>query len=125
MQYLLFPMIDEGSWQAMSEPEQRQGMAAYGAFGTALRQAGVLVGNYRPELSANARTVRVSDGQRQVSEGPYAATKEQLGGVSIVNVPDLDAALAWAERCPASAYGVVEVRPIWGPPAAYGSNGSK
>ncbi len=118
MQYLLFPMIDESNWQALTEQEQRRGMAAYGAFGTALKQAGVLVGNYRPEPSSKARTVRVTNGQRQVTDGPFAATKEQLGGVYIVNVADLEAALDWAQRCPAAEYGVVEVRPIWGPPSA-------
>src|SRR3954466_5579371 len=58
-------------------------------------------------------TVRTPDGKPQVLDGPYAETKEQLGGYYIVDVPDLDAAISWAMRCPAASHGAVEVRPIW------------
>jgi hypothetical protein len=57
--------------------------------------------------------VRVTDGKTQVLNGPYVETKEQLGGYFLIDVPDLDAALSWAARCPGSSHGVVEVRPIW------------
>lgn len=56
--------------------------------------------------------MRLQGGQRQVQDGPYADTKEQLGGYILIDVPDLDTALDWAARCPAAAYGAVEVRPI-------------
>jgi hypothetical protein len=57
--------------------------------------------------------VKVVDGKTQVLDGPYADTKEQLGGYYMIDVPDLDAALSWAARCPAAGHGTVEVRPIW------------
>ena len=57
--------------------------------------------------------MRVRNGQSEVLNGPYADTQEQLGGYFVIDVPDLDAALQWAARCPSSAYGTVEVRPIW------------
>ena len=57
--------------------------------------------------------MRAAGGKPQVLDGPYAETKEQLGGYFIVDVPDLDAAISWAARCPAASHGVVEVRPVW------------
>jgi len=60
-----------------------------------------------------ATTVRVADGKTQVLNGPYAETREQLGGYFLVDVPNLDAALSWAARCPGAEYGTMEVRPIW------------
>src|SRR6185436_11568519 len=61
----------------------------------------------------NTTSVRVVDGRTHVMDGPYAEAKEQLGGFHIIDVPDLDTALAWAARCPSAARGVVEVRPVW------------
>ena len=63
--------------------------------------------------SNSATTVRVRDGRTEVLDGPYADTKEQLGGFYMVDVPDLDAALAWAARCPGANNGTLEVRPVW------------
>ncbi len=63
--------------------------------------------------SASATTVRAADGKTKVLDGPYVETKEQLGGYFLIDVPDLDAALSWAARCPGASHGVVEVRPIW------------
>ena len=57
--------------------------------------------------------MRVADGKTNVLNGPYAETREQLGGFYMIDVPDLDAALSWAARCPGASHGVVEVRPIW------------
>jgi len=57
--------------------------------------------------------VRVADGKTQVLDGPYAETKEQLAGYYLIDVPDLDAALSWAARCPGASVGSIEVRPIW------------
>ncbi|HVH81710.1 MAG TPA: YciI family protein, partial [Stellaceae bacterium] len=74
---------------------------------------GVLVGSNRLRPTSDATTVRVADGKSQVLNGPYAETREQLGGYYLIDVPDLDAALSWAARCPAVEYGAVEVRPIW------------
>ncbi len=60
-----------------------------------------------------ATTVRVKSGKTEVLNGPYAETREQLGGYYLIDVADLDAALAWAARCPGASHGVVEVRPVW------------
>jgi hypothetical protein len=79
----------------------------------AMQKAGVIVGGERLRPTASATTVRSSDGKPQVLDGPYAETKEQLGGYFVVDVPDLDAAISWAARCPAASHGAVEVRPVW------------
>ena len=57
--------------------------------------------------------MRLADGKPQVLDGPYADSKEQLGGYYLIDAPDLDAALAWAARCPTASHGVVELRPVW------------
>ena len=88
-------------------------MAAYTAYAQALTKAGVLTGSQRLQPSSAATTVRVANGKPQVLDGPYADSKEQLGGYFIIDVPDLDAAISWAARCPAASHGVVEVRPFW------------
>jgi hypothetical protein len=85
---------------------------AYMAYATALRESGALVAGDRLDLTSTATTVRVADGKTQVLDGPYAETKEQLGGYFIIEAPDLDAALAWAGRCPGARFGTIEVRPI-------------
>jgi hypothetical protein len=72
-----------------------------------------LVGVNRLARSGSATTVRVSDGKPQVLNGPYAESKEQLGGYYLIDVPDLDTAISWAARCPGATHGVIEVRPLW------------
>ena len=113
MQYLLMAYVDETGWPKMSKSEQEQGIAAYAAYGEALRTSGVIKGSNRLQPSSVATTVRSTNGKPQVLDGPYVDTKEQLGGYFLIDVPDLDAALSWASRCPAANHGVVEVRPIW------------
>jgi hypothetical protein len=113
MQYLLMLYTEEGAWGRMTKAEQEQGVAAYTAYTAALREAGALVGADRLQPSTVATTVRVKNGKSQVQNGPFADSKEQLGGYYLINVPDLDAALGWAARCPAASHGAVEVRPIW------------
>ena len=83
------------------------------AYTDALTKAGALVRGNRLRPSAAATTVLIANGKSQVLDGLYADSKEQLGGYYIIDVPDLDAALGWAARCPAAGHGVVEVRPIW------------
>ena len=70
-------------------------------------------GGNRLRPTAEATTVRVKGGKTEVLDGPYADTKEQLGGYYMIDVPDLDAALSWAARCPSASNGTIEVRPIW------------
>lgn len=113
MQYLLMLYANENGWSQMTPAEQEQGVAAYEAYTQALRTAGVLVDANRLQDSATATTVRVADGKSQVLDGPYVDSKEQLGGYYLIDAPDLDAALAWAARCPGAGHGTIEVRPVW------------
>ena len=116
MQYLLTLYADEAGWSNMSKSEQEQGVAAYMAYGEALKAAGAWQGSNRLQPIATATTVRVANGKTQVLDGPYADSKEQVGGYYLIDVADLDAALSWAARCPGANHGVVEVRPIWSIP---------
>ena len=113
MQYLLMIYSEETAMQNRSEAETGQLLAAYGAYTEAVPKAGILVGSNRLRPVATATTVRVANGKTQVLNGPYAETREQLGGYYLIDVPDLDAALSWAARCPAASHGTMEVRPIW------------
>jgi len=84
---------------------------AYRAYTKALMDAGVMVGGAGLQPPPLATTVRLRNGKRQVQDGPFADTKEQLGGYYVIEVPGLDQALDWAARCPSAASGCVEVRP--------------
>jgi len=79
----------------------------------AMTKAGVLKSSGGLKLATMATTVRVVNDKPQVLDGPYAESKEQLGGYHIIEVADLDAAIAWAARSPTAIHGVVEVRPMW------------
>ena len=85
---------------------------AWRAYHKALVDAGVFVAGDPLEVPETGTTIKVKDGKRSVQDGPYADTKEQLGGFTILEVPSLDAALEWAARSPAASYGAVEVRPL-------------
>jgi hypothetical protein len=113
MKYMLLIFGNEARQQAASEAENGQIHAAYGAYTEALKKAGVLAGGDRLRPSAAATRVRVANGKTEVLNGPYAETKEQLGGYYLIEVADIDAALSWAARCPGASHGTVEVRPIW------------
>jgi len=117
MQYLLMLYAEEAQWDKMTPAQQQQGAAAYGAYTEALKKAGVLAGSNRLQPSSSATTVRVADGKSQVLDGPFVDSKEQIGGYYMIDVPDLDAALSWAARCPGAGHGVIEVRPVWAMPA--------
>jgi hypothetical protein len=113
MQYLLALYVDEAVWGTMTPEQQEQGSAAYTAYTQALKEAGALVNSNRLRPSASATTIRTTKGKTQVLDGPFADSKEQLAGYYLLDVADLDAALSWAGRCPASQHGIVEVRAIW------------
>jgi hypothetical protein len=112
MQHLLMIYVQEGGWHALTPAAQQEGMAAYKAYTEALTRAGVLKGSQRLGASAQAATVRLVDGKLQVLDGPYAESKEQVGGYFLIDVPDLDAAIAWAARCPGASHGIIEVRQV-------------
>lgn len=86
--------------------------AAYTAYGQALGQAGVITGGAGLLPPSAGTTLRLRGGKKQVVDGPYADTKEQLGGFYLIEAESLDAALEWAAKCPAASRGAVEVRPM-------------
>jgi hypothetical protein len=116
MQFILMLYVNEAGWPAMTPAEQEQGMAAYFAYTEALVKAGALRSNGRLQPSSTAATVRLAEGKPQVLDGPFADSKEQIGGYYIIEAPGQDEALAWAARCPASGHGTVEVRALWTAP---------
>jgi hypothetical protein len=112
MQYILMDYVGEAGWPQLTRPEQERWLGAYRAYMEAMTKAGVLRSSNGLQPSSAATTVRVADGKTQVLDGPYADSKEQLGGFHIIEVADLDAAIAWAARSPTALHGVVEVRPV-------------
>jgi hypothetical protein len=112
MKYTILVYESDADFKARTDPAcQAAYWGAYRAYTTALREAGVMTGGAALQPPHAATSLRQRDGKRQVQDGPYAEAKEQLGGFYEIDVPDLDAALEWAVRCPAAATGVVEVRP--------------
>ena len=111
MQYMLMIIGDSDLAAAAPPEDMRNLMGSYMAYTRAMREAGVMIaGDPLPLLGG--------DEFRQVLDGPFAESKEQLGGYYIIDVPDLDTALSWAERCPGSVYGAIEVRPVMTMPQA-------
>ncbi|MEJ1160689.1 YciI family protein [Prosthecomicrobium sp. N25] len=122
MQYMLSFMEPEEIYQKYENPETRSpSLGAWMAYIGAMREAGVMVGGHGLLPPRTGTIVRIRDGARQVADGPYPDTKEQLGGYVVLDVPDLDAALEWAARAPAAEYGSVEVRPVMPPMPPAGS----
>jgi hypothetical protein len=112
VQYILMDYVQEQGWPTLTKAQQEQWLGAYRAFMEAMVKAGVLKSSNGLEWTASGATVRVRDGKPQVLDGPYADTKEQLGGFHIIEVPDIDAAIAWAARSPTALHGAVEVRAL-------------
>ena len=113
MKYLLQIYAGEAAENAIPPEEMGVMMEAFGAYTEALVKAGALLGGERLRPVADATSVRVRGGKTEVLDGPFAETREQLGGYYLIEAPDLDAALAWAARCPSASYGTIEVRPVW------------
>lgn len=113
MKYILLDYVSESGWPQLTKAEQEHWLGAYKAYMQAMTEAGVLKSSSGLKPTATATTVRVAEGKPQVLDGPYADSKEQLGGFHIIEVADLDAAIAWAARSPTALHGIVEVRPLW------------
>jgi hypothetical protein len=109
-QYLLLIYGDPAD--APAAEERQASMEEWFAYTEQLGASGAMVGGNALEPAETATTVRVRDGETVVSDGPFAETKEILGGYYLIDVPDLDAALGWAAKMPNIAYGTVEVRPV-------------
>jgi len=113
MRYLLLIHDQESMFAKMSPTEIGKLMADYGKFGEEVRASGVFKDAARLRPVATATTVRVRDGKTLSTDGPFAETKEQLGGYYLIDVKDLDEAIRWASKIPSAKLGCVEVRPVW------------
>jgi hypothetical protein len=103
---------DEQAWQSFSEEDRKAGMDAYYAFTDELKQAGAYVAADALQPSGTATIVRVRDGETLTVDGPYAETKETLGGYYLVEVDSLEDAIRWAAKIPSAHSGSIEVRPV-------------
>jgi hypothetical protein len=112
MKYLLTIYGDESGWNDVTPEQSGQIMAAYEAFGRAATEAGVMLGGEGLQPTSSATTVRVRDGETVTSDGPFAETREQLGGYYLLDCRDLDDAIGWAARIPGAQQGSIEVRPV-------------
>ena len=113
MKYLLALIADESRFAERTPEQQAESMRAWDAYTQAVIDAGVHLGGEGLQPSSTATTVRIqASGEPIVSDGPFAETKEQLGGYYLLDVADLDEAIKWAHKCPAATNGTVELRPI-------------
>jgi hypothetical protein len=119
MQYML--AFKETTAEVARRDDPQQAPADWGAWNAyvgAMYGAGVVVSGNGLQAPSTATTVRLVDGKRQLQDGPFADTREHLGGYFIIEVPSLDDALTWAERAPCTSAGSTEVRPVLPPPNA-------
>ena len=111
MRYTLLLHYVEATPEDIGQEAIEEGMKAFHAYAQALEEAGVLVSAEVLQPSSSTTTLRRRSGSVQVQDGPFADTREQLAGTFVLDVPDLDAAIAWAEKCPAAEWGAIEIRP--------------
>ncbi len=112
MRYMLLIYGSNEGWASLTPEEQKSIYAEYGAFTQELRAAGAMVAGDPLEGVDTATTVRVRKGERLVTDGPFAETKEHLGGYYIVEAPSVDEAIEWAAKIPGARHGSIEVRPV-------------
>ncbi len=113
MRYILLICTEETADQAMSPAEGEAQMASYMKFGEDMTKRGALLGGERLRPTSDATTVQVRNGEVLTSDGPFAETKEQIGGYYAVEAKDLDEAIEIAAKIPGASNGSIEVRPIW------------
>ncbi len=111
MKYILHMVADESAWQSLAPEDMQPMLEAMESYNDQLRSAGAWVSGEGLDYSGNARTVRVSDGQRTVVDGPHAPGSNQLAGFWIIEAPSMDDAVEWATRVPMTN-GAIEVRPL-------------
>ena len=122
MQYMIIFSETETEFAQRTDPQLSGAYwGAWGAYIGALQASGIVLSGNGLQPPHTATTVRVRDGRRQVQDGPFADSKEQLAGYFIIEVPDLDTALDWAARAPSASYASVEVRPVLPPMQAPGA----
>jgi len=112
MQYMLLVYDDQATWASMSENDRNAVMGEYFAYTEELRNAGKYVGADALQPTSTAKSVRIRDGEVSTTDGPFAETKEVLGGYYVVDVDSEDEALEWAKKIPSARFGTIEVRPV-------------
>jgi len=112
MQYLLLIYGNEGYFDKLTKSEREKISQEYGEYTQSIAKSGHLLGGNELDVVKKAATIRLRNGKRTVTDGPFAETKEQLGGYYLVEAKDHDEALALAERIPSARWGSIEVRPI-------------
>ena len=112
MEYMILIYADERAWAGLDEKHLKAAYKEYMDYTQDLIKAGVLKGGSELKPVSTATTVRVRGGKVLTTDGPFAETKEQLGGYYLLEVPDLDAAVRWAGKCPGAKHGTCEVRPL-------------
>jgi hypothetical protein len=112
MRYLMLIYGGEAAMEDASPEERDASMAEWFTYTRQMGEAGVMVAGDALMPTRTATSVRVRDGKDLVTDGPFAETKETLGGYYLMEVPSVDEAIAWAKRCPGAAYGTIELRPI-------------
>jgi len=112
MKYMLLIHDDEKAWAKMTDAERQRIYGEYGQFGQQIKDTGHYLAGAQLQPTTTATSVRVRDGKRLVTDGPFAETREQLGGYYLVNAKDLDEAIGIAARIPSAKAGTIEVRPV-------------
>jgi hypothetical protein len=112
MRYLLLIYGDESNYGAMSESDLQADMQKWSEYTAAIKESGASPGGDALQPTATATSVREDNGKPLVTDGPFAETREQLGGYYLLDVENLDEAIKWAQRCPGVKYGTIELRPI-------------
>ena len=114
MQYMLLINSNDAQWEALSDDERQAAYAAYGQFADALRSSGAMVAGDQLAPASTAKQVRAQNGKTLVTDGPFAETKETLGGYFLIEAQSEQEAIDWAAKCPGAQHGIVEVRGIVG-----------
>src|SRR5450755_382557 len=112
MKYMLLIYDEEQKWATMSAGERQQMFMEYGKFTEDIKASGQYLDGAPLHPTSSASSVRLRDGNRMVTDGPFAETREQLGGYYLVNAKDLDEAIGLAARIPSARLGTIEVRPV-------------
>ena len=112
MKYILLIYGEERVWASMTPAEMEKIYADHRAYGEALGQAGAFLSGFELKPVETATSVKFAGGKARTVDGPFAETKEQLAGYYVIDVPNLEDAIGWAERMPGMVEGTVEVRPL-------------
>jgi hypothetical protein len=113
MQYLMLIYGEEAGYAALTPEQGQAAMAAFGAFTNEVIEKKMLVGSNRLRPVSDATSVRVRDGKTLTTDGPFAETREQLGGYYLLECKDLDEAIEYAAKIPGALWGTIEIRPVW------------